>query len=184
MEGRPGPQRRPGGTEEGQAGHGDGRQGDRRRDPVQRLPRRLAHAGAGPDGEGDDHHVQRAEAGEAERSQEPAALRILGGAQAGGGPRRRREAEPSQQGDEGVRPLRPAAPAQGQAMLAQRHAGFQHVRLGGQRLLDEPDAGAAMEAGEQHLDAAHRALRLDMVEQAGAGVSAGRRLPAAMSRRR
>lgn len=56
------------------------------------------------------------------------------------------EAEPRQQRDEIARPRRRPAPGDGEPPRGQRGACREHVRLGGQRLFDQPDAGAAGQA--------------------------------------
>ena len=136
----------------GRPGIGDGRHGDQRGDPVQQVARGGAHVVqqaadlAGPDADRQQHHVDRGEAGDREGSDQGAI-----GAVARGGERRRVEwhqavAETFDRIDQRCGAFGGAAPCQAQAARGHVDAAGQHVGFAREDRLDQPDAGAALQA--------------------------------------
>ena len=102
-----------------------------------------------PDGDGVEHDVGRGEAGDGQGAQQGAAGAVVGGGDGGGVEGHQPVAEPLDRGDEvGGFGLR-AAPGQAQAAGGHVHPAFEQAGFARKHLLNEPDAGAALQAVER-----------------------------------
>ena len=151
--GAPGTQRAQGRAEERPAGIGDRRQGDGRRQPVEKGARGIAHRAvmARPDGHREQHHVGRREARDRHGAQQLAGFAIVAGRGGDGVVGRQPEAEGRDQAGMPVGVVDRSLPRQRQAARRQMDPRARDRGIARQQALDQPDAGGAVEPVDQKL---------------------------------